>query len=297
MIGSSEPGKQALEPIFSTLYRGCPYFGLSDDAQTPLMFPAEGAVCHRAQPVGEVELSYQQTTCLTADHQSCPVFLRQQRAPLPPEISGLEVGRPRSQRVLIGMVVILLFALVGIVAGLWWANSSGDLEALIPANEPDEILAVSYQEATAVPPTPPIETTTAVPTPIVSIKPTAEPTLTAIPTATPTPSLPPTFTPAPLPDTPTVTAVPPTTLLVNVENLNVRQGPSTEYPAIGLIARAEEYTVVGRITNGSWLQICCVNDEEGWVVAEAVTLQGNLETILIISNIAPPPTATPSESP
>ncbi len=294
MINKVASGKQAPTPS-PLMFRGCPYFGIVDDADTRLMFPMEGAVCHRAQPVGEVQLSYQQTTCLTAEHQSCEVFLRQQRAPLPPGITGWEVRGPRSRRVFLGMVVILIFTAVGILAGLWWVNDSGDLEALIPAGEPQGILVAVTHTATA---TRPAHTATAAPTatytPSSTPEPTAVPTLTPVPTETLTPSLPPTFTPVRPANTPTATAVrPQTSITVNVERLNVRQGPGVTYPSLGLVEFGAVYDVVGRVSDSSWLQICCVEGAASWVLAETVLVQGILDEVPVIRDIPPPPEPAP----
>lgn len=279
-------------------YRGCPYFGLPSDPDTRIMFPMEGGVCHRAEPAGRVEISYQQTTCLSAQHQSCPVFLRHHKAPLPPEISGVEIKRSGSRRVLLGVLVIFLFAIVGVFIGLWWANSDADLEALIPTDEGgstavvEPALVVATETATSVLAVRPVEPT-AVPTQ--PVEPTTVPSPTPLPTDTPTPPLPPTFTPlvpTPLPPA-TETPLPGATVVVDVVRLNVRLGPNTAYETTGLIDEGTEYEIVGRLNDNTWLQICCVAGQPGWVFAEAVLVEGSLDAVPVIVEFPPLPESEP----
>lgn len=295
MINPSDAKSQADLRMLPEHYRGCPYFGLPDDSETRIMFPINGGSCHRAEPTGEVELTYQQTVCLSAQHQACPVFLRNHKAPLPPEISGVNVRRSGSRRVLMGIVVIFVFALIGATIGLWLADSNRDLEALIPVN--GQGVEPAADENSAIIADMPTDTPTAV---LQTVEPTAVivapapteiiPSVTPIPTDTPTPSLPATFTPI----SPTATAVPPTavpgaTAVIDVIRLNVRLGPNTEYEAIGLVDEGTEYEVVGRLSDNSWLQICCVNGQSGWVIAEAVLLDGTLEFVPTVSDFPPLP--------
>jgi hypothetical protein len=297
MTNSSESTKQVHTLGLTAVLHSCPHFGIADDVDTPLLFAVEGAVCHRSQPLGEVELSYQQTSCLTAEHRNCPVFLHQQRGPLPPEISGFEVGYHRSRRLFLGVMVILLFAVVGILAGLWWTSESEQLAASIPPNGGEE---VGFDEAAVVEPTQtavPTPTPTAVPPAtvikIVQPDPTAVPTRTPQPTDTPTPLLPPTFTPLPSPEVPTETAVPPIQAVVNVERLNVRLGPGVDYPSLGLVDLGANLTVSGRISNATWLQVCCVEGVAGWVYTESVITEGDLAQLPVILDIPLLPDAEP----
>lgn len=293
MTNSPESTKQAHTLGLTAVLHSCPHFGIADDVDTPLLFSVEGAVCHRAQPYEEVELSYQQTTCLTAEHQTCPVFLRQQRGPLPPEISGFESGQQRSRRIFWGVMVILLFAVVGILAGLWWTSGNEQLEASVSSNGSGAVIEeMGFDEMSVVEPT-----QTAVPTPsptavpsatvikVIQPDPTAVPTRTPLPTDTPTPLLPPTFTPLPSPEIPTETAVSLIQAIVNVERLNVRLGPGIEYPSLGLVDLGANLTVSGRISNATWLQVCCVDGVEGWVYTESVITEGDLAQVPIILNI------------
>lgn len=285
IINSSEPAKPTFRS--TAVYDGCPYFGLADDAQTRLLFPVTGAVCHLAKPADEIDTAYQQTTCLTTDHKACVVFLRQKSGPLPPEISGIEGQKARSHRLVWGFIVILLFVMVGIWIGLWWVNDGGQMTAFSPmaiptVNDAAAIVPSARATATAVPPT-----ATIVPTD------TAVPTTTPTATQTPTPLLPATFTPRALTPSPPPTAVPPAQVRVNVLRLNVRQGPGIVYDALALIDEGQEFTVIGRVPDGSWLQICCIDGLSGWVIAESVLVEGDVTAVSPITDIPPTPTTTP----
>ncbi|MCP4360122.1 MAG: hypothetical protein GY796_19115 [Chloroflexi bacterium] len=279
--------KQANTPFF----QGCPYFGIEDDPDTNLMFPAPGGFCHRAKPSDAVEITYQQTTCLTQQYRECPVFLSYREGPLPPEISGVEIRHGRSRRVLAGILIILLFATVGTVLGLWMADSNQNLSALIPTNSEPGESDLPTQATVAILPVPSKEIPMEEPTPIpatatdIAPEPTAVPTLTATPPDTPTPPLPATFTPQPPTNTPapTATAVPDALAEVAVDKLNVRFGPSLDFTLLGLAEAGEQYAIIGRTSDDAWLQICCLAESPGWVFAETMTVTGNLDIIPIIT--------------
>ncbi|NJN54334.1 MAG: hypothetical protein HC804_05975 [Anaerolineae bacterium] len=290
IINSSDPAKLTPPRPPTAVYQGCPYFGVADDAGTRLLFPAAGAVCHRAKPESEIDVAYQQTTCLTAEHETCTVFLRQQRGALPPEISGIEGQRTPSHRIFLGVMIILLFAVVGIWVGLWWVNSGGNMAAQKPEATPEATLLQVVAAVSTNPPTTVPATATAVP-PTATMPPTA----TAVPTHTPTPtaSLPPTYTPRANTVTPPATAVPLPQAVVNVPRLNVRQGPSTVYDAIALVDEGEQFDVIGRIRDGSWLQVCCIAGVPGWVFTESVSITDSITAVPLITDIPPTPTAAP----
>src|SRR5262245_40578054 len=47
-------------------------------------------------------------------------------------------------------------------------------------------------------------------------------------------------------------------------NLNLRQGPGTDYPVTGSLPANTEVIVVGRLADGSWLQVK-TDQGEGWI--------------------------------
>ena len=61
----------------------CPHLGIEEDLQTCLAYPSPWNLCHRARPASVVRLSHQHNVCLASAHTGCPVFQREQVAPLP----------------------------------------------------------------------------------------------------------------------------------------------------------------------------------------------------------------------
>lgn len=113
-------------------------------------------------------------------------------------------------------------------------------------------------------------------------QPTATPTTTETPVPTPTGTLSPTATPPPgLP------------LATTTTDLNVRSGPSTAYPVLGLLKAGQTAEITGRSADGGWWQIKFpgVAGERGWLTAQYVTAQ-NVANVPIVPAPAPPP-ATP----
>jgi hypothetical protein len=66
----------------------CPHLGIEEDRQTCLAYPSHWNLCYRAQPASIVRLGHQRKTCLLPAHIACPVFGREQPAPLPAELHG-----------------------------------------------------------------------------------------------------------------------------------------------------------------------------------------------------------------
>ncbi len=113
---------------------------------------------------------------------------------------------------------------------------------------------------------------------------TPTPTVAATPTITPTPEMP-TATPAPIltpqPGAPRITA--------NTD-LNVRSGPGTQYPSLGLLAAGQTAPVTGRNAEGNWWQITFpgVPGERGWVAGQYVTAE-NVTDVPVVAPPPPPP--------
>lgn len=131
--------------------------------------------------------------------------------------------------------------------------------------------------------------------------PTITPTPLVTPTETPTPGPTPTATETPVP-TPTPTSTPtftPTPFVRVIAALaNVRTGPGVDYPVVTQLPGETEITVVGRIPEGTWLQICCVNGESVWISADVVRVVNEVARVaLVLTGPAPTPTDTPTVTP
>ncbi len=143
----------------------------------------------------------------------------------------------------------------------------------------------------------------------VSLTPTATrtrlPTLTPTPTATPSPAVTPTataspteqpavptFTPSPTAtDSPTPTPQPSCT--VNIDRLNLREGPGTQFNILRGLTKGMSFKAVERNSDASWLFI-----ENGWVSADFMACTPNLTHFPERPTpVPPPPTATATPAP
>jgi len=77
--------------------------------------------------------------------------------------------------------------------------------------------------------------------------------------------------------------------VVEVDLLNIREGPGTNYPILGSLAKGEKFYILGEVVNGTsnrWLLISSSSDSFGWVAGDQtyVTVQKeivDLSTYLI----------------
>ena len=69
-----------------------------------------------------------------------------------------------------------------------------------------------------------------------------------------------------------------TVIVVGTKRINVRGGPGTSFAIVGTFQTGEQAYAVGRNSAGSWLQL-----EKGWVFAQLVRAQGNVESLPISS--------------
>jgi hypothetical protein len=97
---------------------------------------------------------------------------------------------------------------------------------------------------------------------------------------------------------PTVTGTPlgPTITVrrdTNQDQVNVRAGPSLDYPAVGVMIAGQNAPALGRSSDGLWVKLDYVGAPggEAWVYAPLVDLQGN------VPDVDPPPTPTPNVTP
>jgi hypothetical protein len=122
------------------------------------------------------------------------------------------------------------------------------------------------------------------------------PTLLAPPD---TPTTVPTLTVSPTPADPTPTASPDSAglrpLVTVLVGLNVRSGPSTEYPVIGRLREGDTADITGRNGAGTWWQIAFISadGERGWLAAGAnFSTASNTGAVPVVP--APPLEPTPT---
>jgi len=151
-----------------------------------------------------------------------------------------------------------------------------------PASEPTATPTRAYVAVPTFTPTP--ETVAVAPTAM----PTANPPTPTATIATPiTPTVALTTTTSPI-ITPTTAPVEEARLTITGETVNVRSGPATTFDAIGNAANGETFPILARNAQGDWWQICCINDQPGWVFGELATV-ANTERVAVAAD-APTPT-------
>jgi hypothetical protein len=104
-----------------------------------------------------------------------------------------------------------------------------------------------------------------------------------------TPSTPiPTLTSAPI--LPTATSTVPLTgpiARATVGGLNVRQGPDTVFPTVGILAQGEAVQIVGRNADGSWWAVSYAGGT-AWVFAALTTTEGDVSQVPLVAAPSPP---------
>lgn len=279
----------------------CRYLGLGDDPETWLAFPSPGNYCHFVEKPAPVDVEHQQTYCLTTDHMACPVFELKNRRRLPDVVAFAEPhsGRRRTAGRLLVLALVIILVLAA--ATLLLARPSLSAFGIFPAT--------GTPTASAQPTSTPSQATLAatVAPVVVMASDTPSPTtmLSPTPTATPSPSSTatepaPSATPAPTitqeETTPTPSATPNLPqIVVEVLTLNVRRGPSIDYPIIATIDQNTRYNITGQNNNQDWWLICCLdnNGTPGWVFSESVTVEGAANNIPVVDDIPPLPTEIP----
>lgn len=95
---------------------------------------------------------------------------------------------------------------------------------------------------------------------------------------------------------PTVTGSPSGPIAVvnpDQDQINVRSGPSVDYPIVGVLVAGQRVPALGRSPGGDWVLVVYPGVAEGvaWVYSFLITLQGSLPIV------EPPPTPTPLVTP
>ncbi|MEW6568710.1 MAG: SH3 domain-containing protein [Chloroflexota bacterium] len=89
----------------------------------------------------------------------------------------------------------------------------------------------------------------------------------------------------------TVTSTPTGPVVIAPDQVNVRDGPGTNYDRIGVMVAGQRLPALGRSPGGDWIQIVYpgVPGNLGWVYAYNVSLEG----AGILPVVEPPPLPTP----
>jgi uncharacterized protein YgiM (DUF1202 family) len=88
-------------------------------------------------------------------------------------------------------------------------------------------------------------------------------------------------------------------LVVNDAAVNVRSGPATTYDLLGAASQGQRFKVTGKNAAGDWWQICCINNQPGWIFG-ALAKAENVDNVPVITDLPTPaavanaPAATPA---
>ncbi len=80
-------------------------------------------------------------------------------------------------------------------------------------------------------------------------------------------------------------------LNVITDSVNVRSGPGSEYEVVDVVAQGSRFPLTGRNEQRDWWQVCCFEDQKGWLYGPLVELQ-NEEEVALAADIPPTPVAT-----
>lgn len=78
---------------------------------------------------------------------------------------------------------------------------------------------------------------------------------------------------------------------VQVQSLNLRAGPGTEYQVVGAAKQGDKLPILGRNLQSTWFRVQVAGVGEAWVFAQLVTVDVQVDKIPIA---AMPPTPTPT---
>ena len=79
-------------------------------------------------------------------------------------------------------------------------------------------------------------------------------------------------------------------MIIQAELLNIRSGPQIIYPSIDQAEQGTVFEVVARNERLDWFEVCCIEGETGWLVGASVTVDGDLGSIPIRTELPPTPT-------
>jgi len=171
------------------------------------------------------------------------------------------------------VLAVMLFA--GLLS-LWLRNNAENASAPSPTFGVT-VTAIGTQDVT------PTQTLTWTPSM------TAAATLLVVPTASPTPSATvpsppdtpmPSVTASPVPPSPAPPTPEPCQFVVSVASANLRSGPGTGYPVIGVAYQGERLPVLSRHVSGTWYEVARAEPPlQAWVAASVGELAGACDNV------------------
>lgn len=86
-------------------------------------------------------------------------------------------------------------------------------------------------------------------------------------------------------------------VVINDELVNTRNGPGLNFDLVDTVPRGEQFDIVGKTVDGGWWKICCVKQQQVWVVNQFVTTKGNTDSVTVITDIFPEEQAPVAQAP
>lgn len=93
--------------------------------------------------------------------------------------------------------------------------------------------------------------------------------------------------------TPTPSSIPPATIVVSGDRVNLRTGPGLNFSVIRKLDYAEQLLLLGKSSDDAWLYVKTSGGQEGWIQMSWADLTGvNLSNDLLVKTPSPAPPAT-----
>lgn len=99
---------------------------------------------------------------------------------------------------------------------------------------------------------------------------------------------------------PPYTSIPTTTahFIVTENVVNLRTGPSTDYPAVQRAQKDDTLDVAGKVSGNTpettWYQLCCYGQDKVWARSDTGNTEGPIETVAEVPSDQIPPKPTPA---
>lgn len=90
------------------------------------------------------------------------------------------------------------------------------------------------------------------------------------------------------------TPTPEPVAVITGDRLNVRSGPGTVYPVVAQAVKDEQYPLLARNEDTSWLEVALADGQRGWVSASLVESSAPAEKLAVAADIPPTPVPTPT---
>jgi hypothetical protein len=98
----------------------------------------------------------------------------------------------------------------------------------------------------------------------------------------------------------------PVLAVLNDDLIYIRRGPGTEYDPLQLGMRGDQFTITGRSADNLWWQICCIEEQPGWISQTYIDADGPVDNVPVVDPdtqaptqavAAPPPLVQPTPVP